>query len=245
MLTNPTLEKLEKLRLYGMAKCVEEQFGKTDYDDLTFEERIGIMVDREIIEHENRRLRTRLKQAKLRQQACLEDIDYRQRRGLDKSLVKSLETCKWINDHLNVLVTGPCGAGKSFIACALGHRACMEGYKVFYTKASRLFERLALARGDGRYARIMENLAKRDLIIIDDWGLSTLTDQESKDLFEILEDRHDNRSTVIAGQLPIEHWHDTIKNPALADAVMDRLVHNAYKIQLTGESMRKVKSQRL
>ena len=242
MLTHPTKEKLRALKLYGMVKSFEEQSSSKDYEDLSFEERLGLLIDRELTEQENRRLSSRLKRAKFRQQASMEDIDFRQKRGLDKELMKSLGQCKWLTERLNILLTGPCGAGKSFIACALGHKACLEGYKVLYFRASRLFENLALAKGDGRYCRLMSSIAKQDLLIIDDWGLSVLTDQERAQMLEILEDRHGIRSTVITSQLPIEHWHEAIGNPTLADAILDRIIHNAYKIQLKGGSMRKIKA---
>ncbi len=246
MLTHPVKEKLTVLRLHGMAKSFEEQVSSKNYEKLAFEERLGLLVDRELIEQENRRLSSRLKKAKLRQQASMEDIDYRQKRGLDKDLVKSLAECKWIKERLNILITGPCGAGKSFIACALGHKACLEGYRVLYSRASRLFENLALAKGDGRYPNLMKSIAKQDLLIIDDWGLSVLTDLERTYMLEILEDRHNLRSTVITSQLPIEHWHEAIGNPTLADAILDRIIHNSYKIQLNGKggSMRKIKSRK-
>ncbi len=247
MLTHPTGEKLRTLKLYGMARSFEEQMSSKDHEELAFEERLGLLIDREFTEQENRRLTFRLKTAKLRQEASMEDIDYRQKRGLDKSLVKSLARCKWIKERLNILLTGPCGAGKSFIACALGHKACLEGYKVLYFRAPRLFENLALAKGDGRYARIMNSIARQDLLIIDDWGLSVLNDRERADMLEILEDRHNVRSTIITSQLPIEHWHEAIGNPTLADAILDRIIHNAYKIQLSikGGSMRKIKAGNL
>ena len=241
MLTNPTAEKLRALKLHGMAKSLEEQKVSRDYDDLSFEERIGILIDRELTEQENRRLASRLKRAKLRHEASMEDIDYRQKRGLDKSLMRSLAGCAWIKERLNILLTGPCGTGKSFIACALGHKACLEGYKVIYFRATRLFEGLSIAKGDGRYPALMNSIAKTDLLIIDDWGLSVLTNQERTDMLEIVEDRHGIRSTIITSQLPVEHWHETIGNPTLADAILDRLIHNAHKIQLKGGSMRKIK----
>lgn len=244
MLTHPTAEKLRALKLYGMAKSLEEQKASRDYDDLSFEERLGLLIDRELTEQENRRLVSRLKGARLRQQASMEDIDYRQKRGLDKSLMKSLAQCAWIKERLNILLTGPCGAGKSFIACALGHKVCLEGYKVIYFRATRLFESLSIAKGDGRYAKLMNSIAKTDLLIIDDWGLSVLTNQERADMLEILEDRHGIRSTVVTSQLPIEHWHEAIGNPTLADAILDRLIHNAHKIQLKGGSMRKIKTDK-
>jgi len=243
MLTVPTLERLRELRLDGMAQAFEEQMASSDFNELTFEERLGLLVDVEVTLRKNRRLRSRLRKAKLRQQACMEDIDYRQPRGLDKPLMKSISTCKWIREHLNVLIGGPTGVGKSFIACALGHRACLEGFSVFYARAPRLFVELSVARGDGRYVKLMHTIAKSPLLIIDDWGLSIMTDQEQRDLLEILEDRHNRGSTIIATQIPIENWHEIIGNPTLADAILDRLVHNAYKINLKGESMRKKKSK--
>lgn len=243
MLTVPTLEKLRELRLDGMVRGFEEQLSSAGCNALTFEERLGLLVDRELTERNNRRLRTRLHRAKLRQQACMEDIDYHQTRGLDKSLMKSLAVCQWIRDHLNVLIAGSTGVGKSFIACALGHRACFEGFKVFYARAPRLFGELEVARGDGRYVKLMNTIAKSHLLIIDDWGLSILTDKEQRELLEILEDRNGIHSTIIASQIPVENWHEVIGNPTLADAIMDRLIHSAYKINLKGESMRKKKSK--
>jgi len=172
----------------------------------------------------------------------MEDIDYREQRGLEKSLLKSLSRCQWISDHLNVLIIGPTGVGKSFIACALAHRACLEGFRVRYFRAPRMFQELSTARGDGSYGKLMHSIAKNHLLVIDDWGLSVLTDEERRDLLEILEDRHGIHSTIIASQLPVEHWHESIGNPTLADAILDRLIHNAHKITLKGESMRKKQS---
>jgi len=239
MLSNPTLEKLTELKLHGMVGSMREQLSDDEYKDLTFEERLGIMIDKEMLERQNRRLKTRMSQSKMRLRACMEDIDYKVRRGLDKPLFKSLATCKWIHDHLNVIITGPCGVGKSFIACALGHRTCMNGLRVLYVRATRLIENLAIAHGDGRYHKLLDKLAKTDVLIIDDWGLSTLDDQASRDFLEIFDDRHDLRSTIIVSQLPVDSWHETIKNPTLADAILDRVIHNAYKIELKGDSMRK------
>jgi DNA replication protein DnaC len=244
MLVVPTQDKLRSLKLYGMLQCLKEQAASSEYAALSFEERLGLMADREITEQENRRLSSRLKQAHLRQQACMENIDFRASRGMDKSLIKSLSTCLWLKDHLNIMSTGPCGVGKSFIACALGQRACLNGYTVLYVRAPRLFSDLAIARGDGRYSRMMKSLAKTNLLIIDDWGLAVLTDSERRDLLEILEDRHSCQSTIITSQLPVKHWHETIGNPTLADAILDRLIHNAYTIELKGESMRKIASKK-
>lgn len=242
MLTVPTLEKMRSLKLCGMATAFEEQLNSESYRELTFEERLGLLIDREITYRNNRRLRSCLKRARLRQQACIEDIDFRHHRELDKQVILSLATCQWIRDHLNVLITGPTGIGKTFIACALGQRACLEGLKVMYYRASKLFKELFVSRGDGSYNKLMNTIAKTHLIIIDDWGLCALGDQEQMDLLEILEDRHQIHATIIAAQLPVEHWHQMIGNPTIADAVMDRLVNSSYKINLKGESMRKKKS---
>jgi DNA replication protein DnaC len=244
MLVIPTQDKLRSLKLYGMLRSLEEQSASEQYTDLSFEERLGLLADREITEQENRRLSSRLQRARLRQQACMENIDFKTSRGMDKSLIKSLSSCLWLKDHLNIMITGPCGVGKSFIACALGHRACLQGYTVLYLRAPRLFSDLAAAKGDGRYSRMMKSFAKTNLLIIDDWGLSVLTDFERRDLLEILEDRHNCQSTIITSQLPVKHWHETIGNPTLADAILDRLVHNAYTIDLKGESMRKIASKK-
>lgn len=242
MLKTPTMERLQELRFYGMAHALEEQFASTEYEELSFEERLALLIDREAMERENRRLSSRLKKAKLRQQACMEDIDYRHPRKLDQSLMRSLASGKWVKEHLNVLLTGPTGVGKSYLACALGHKACLLGYKVLYFRTSRLFEDLGVARGDGRYLKLMNSIAKADLIILDDWGLSPLSEREQRDFLEIMEDRHGMRSTILTSQVPAEQWHELMKNPTLADAILDRLIHNAYKINLKGESMRKKKS---
>lgn len=241
MLKTPTTDKLHALKLTGMLKGLEEQQASSEYRSLSFDERFGLLVDRETIERENRRLKTRLKQAKLKQAACFEDIDYRHPRGLDKSFMLSLGTCEWIKEHQNIIITGPTGVGKSYIACALAHKACLQGYKPRYYRVSRLFRELHAAQGDGTYLKLISAISKFHILIIDDWGLENLKDQQRNDLLEILEDRNGTRSTVVTSQLPIEHWHEVIGNPTIADAILDRLVHNAYKIDLDGESMRKRK----
>ena len=242
MLTHPTLEKLRQMKLYGMTKEFEKQLKCSDYEGLSFEERFGILVDMEMTEKENRRLATRLRQAKLRQQACMENIDYRTPRKLDKALMKSLGTCVWLKDKLNILLTGPTGAGKSFIACALGHRACLHGYRTLYFRLPRLLHDLAIARGDGRYGKIMKSISRAELLIIDDWGLVKVTEQEQMDFLEILEDRYGIHSTIIASQVAHSHWHELMSNPTIADAILDRFIHNAYKIDIVGDSMRKKKT---
>ena len=242
MLTHPILENLRALRLGTMAKTLEEQMNMPDAGTLTFEERLGLMVDRELIERGNRRLTTRLRRARLRVQACMEDIDYRSSRKLDRSLMKSLASCNWIDQRQSVLVTGPTGAGKTWIACALGHRACMEGYSVLYKRLPGFLREFSTARADGSYGKLVKVCSKTDLLIIDDWGLKRLDQQQSLDLLELLEDRYNLKSTIVAAQIPADKWHETIADPTLADAILDRLIHNSHRIELKGESMRREKS---
>ncbi len=244
MLIHPTLDQLRGLRLDGMATALEEQLQTTDIEDLRFEDRLGLLIDREVTVRNDRRQQNRLRKAKLRQKnACIEDIDFRARRGLDKELVLSLSSCEWIGQHRNVLITGPTGVGKTFLACALAQKACREGYTVQYLRLSRLLEDLALAHADGRYPKLMTGLARTDLLVLDDWGLAPLSDADRRELLEILEDRHDLRSTLVTSQLPVDTWHEAIDHPTLADAILDRLVHNAYRVALRGESMRRRKAQ--
>jgi DNA replication protein DnaC len=239
MLTHPTLDKRHALRLAGMYHALVEQMQTPDLATLSFEERLGLLVDRESTERENRRLTTRLRQAKLRQTACIEDLDYRHPRGLDKALIARLATGQWVREHHNVLITGPTGIGKTWLGCALGHKACREGLTALYLRLPRFLPELPIAKGDGRYGKLMTTLAKTDLLILDDWGLAPLSDEHRRDLLEIVEDRHDCRATLVTSQLPVDHWHEALGDPTLADAILDRLVHHAYKITLQGESMRK------
>ena len=239
MLKQPTIDKLHELRLFGMAKALEEQDASPKYERLDFLDRLALLVDRESAERDTNRLRLRLKQAKLRLTATVEDVDFRHPRGLDKSLVLALAGCRWIREHHNVIITGPTGVGKSYLACALAHKACREGFRALYLRAPRLFDDLALAKADGRYRRVLAAYARLDLLVIDDWGLASLTEEQRRDVLEILEDRHDLRSTLIASQLPIEKWHKVIGDPTLGDAILDRLVHNAHKLTLKGDSLRK------
>lgn len=243
MLNHPTLDKLQALKLTGMATALIEQANTADIQALDFEARLGLLVDREMTYRDNRRLTSRLRRAKLRHNACIEDINYRARRGLDKALIASLATCRWVHEHLNVLITGDTGIGKTWLACALAHQACREGYTALYIRLPRLLSDLAIARGDGRYAKLLTSLAKVDVLVLDDWGMAALTPEHMRDLLEVLEDRYAARSTVVTSQLPIEKWHGTIADPTFADAILDRLVHNAYKFKLKGESMRKTKSK--
>ena len=239
MLNHPTVNKLHTLKLTGMAAALADQSAIPDITDLSFEERLGLLVDREMTERENRRMSSRLRRAKLRHNAMLEDLDYRNPRGLDKGLIQSLASCQWVKEHLNVLITGPTGVGKTWLACALAHKACREGHTAQYVRLTRLLRELTIAKGDGQYAKLLTNFAKVDVLILDDWGLMKLSAENRRDLLEVLEDRHGRRSTIATSQLPIEEWHGVIGDPTLADAILDRLVHNAYKITLRGESMRK------
>ena len=239
MLTHPTLEKLQAMRLTGMVKAFAEQLQLADSEALSAEERIGLLVDREWLERDNRRLTTRLRTAKLRHHAAVEDIDYRHPRGLDRALMAKLATSTWLREHLNCLIVGPTGIGKSWLACALAQKACRDGFSALYLRAPRFFRELSIAKGDGRYPKLMRSLAKTDLLVLDDFGAAPLSDEHRRDLLELLDDRYGALSTLVTSQYPLAHWHELIGDPTLADAILDRLVHNAYKINLKGESMRK------
>ena len=239
MLNEQTTEKLYALKLLGMAEAFKEQLQQPAIDDLSFADRFGLLVDRQWTFKEDCRMKRLLKNAKLKINACIEDIDYRTPRGIDKSVLLSLSACRWIRNHQNLIICGPTGIGKTFLACALGNKACREGYSAFYIRAPKFFYLLALARADGSYGSTLARLTKTNLLVLDDWGLAPLTDPERRDLLEVIEDRHGIGSTLIASQLPIENWHDHIGDPTIADAILDRLVHNAHRLNLKGGTMRK------
>jgi DNA replication protein DnaC len=240
MLNQETLEKLRRMRLGAMADALVAQERSAEIHELSFEERLGLAVDQEWTARRDRRLARLLKQAHLRLPACPEDIDYRTPRGIDKPLLRKLLGGDWLRDGRNVLITGPTGVGKTFLACALGNAACRQGFTTRYFRVPRLLGHLELARADGSYGVVLGRLASAGLLILDDWGLAPLTAGEARDLLEVVDDRSMSKSTLISSQLPVENWHSTMADPTVADAILDRLVHGAYKIALKGESMRKV-----
>ncbi len=244
MLHQHTLEKLHTLRLTGMAQALEQQRSQPQAEELAFEERLGLLVDQEVLYRDNRRLSRLLKAAKLRVNACAEDIDYRHPRGIDRAYLSTLLSGQWIGRQQNLCITGPTGTGKTWLACALGNQACRQGHSVRYFRLPKLFEQLRIAHGDGSYTRLMNHLARADLLILDDWAIQKIAAAQRNDLMEIIEDRHGLKATLIASQLPLEHWHEYIGEATLADAILDRLLHNAHRLPLKGESMRK-KQQKL
>jgi DNA replication protein DnaC len=242
MLNEPTMEKLYEMRLSAMAEAWAAQHKDATIGALSFDERMALLVEAEHMARDNRRLRRLLKDAELRiPSACMEDVRATPARGLEKAMVRQLGSCAWIGEHLNVLITGPTGVGKSYLASALGQAACRKGLRVMCRRMPRLFDELALARVDGSYARVLSRLAKAELLILDDLGLGTPTESQRNDLLEVLEDRYGRASTVVTSQLEQKKWHEWIGEPTIADAILDRLVHNAYKLDLAGTSGRKEK----
>ena len=234
-----TVEKLITMKLHGMAEAVQEQMKNRTYKDLSFEERLGILVDREMDSRQDRKLRSLLTKARFRYQgASVEDINFMAKRGITKDVILSLSQNGWIKDKRNIIITGSTGVGKTYMACALGNSACRAGISTYYARLPRLFQELKISKADGSYGKLLQRLSRVNLLIVDDWGLSPLSDGERRDFLEIMEDRYNVRSTIISSQIPVEKWHDLIGEPTIADAICDRLIHNAHKIKLTGKSMR-------
>jgi len=239
MLIYPTVERLRSVGLHAMADALVELQDNPQAAELLHPDWLGLLVDREITYRDNRRLARRLQVAKLRQAAVVENVDYRASRGLDRALFQALITCQWIRDHQHLTLVGPTGTGKSWLACALGHKACREGFSVLYKRAPRLFADLAQARGEGRIARFLTAIERTQLLIIDDWGPEVLNAEQRRDLLEIVDDRCDKSSLLITSQVPIKQWHDIVGDPTIADAILDRIIHNTHRIELKGHSMRR------
>jgi DNA replication protein DnaC len=241
MLNNVTVDKLRTLKLTGMADELSEQL-KKPMPNLDFEERLGLLIEREWYLRENRRLSRRLRSADFKQQACIEDINYQHSRKLNKEVTKDLIRCQWIRNHLNLLITGPTGCGKTWLACAFSHRACLLGLTAKYYRLPRLWNKLKIAKIDGTYSKLLSEMAKIDVIILDDWGIASPDEEQRRDLLEILDDRYQKKSTLITSQLPISHWHEHLNDATIADAILDRLIHNAIKMELDGPSLRETQS---
>lgn len=242
MLNQPIMDKLSALKLWGMRDGLKEQMENPQYKKLSFEERFGLLMDREWDLRQSRKLQRRMRVARFREQAVMEDLEISAKRGLDRKQVLYLAEGKWISERLNTIITGPTGAGKTYLACALGHAACRNGHSVRYFQLSRLLEKLKLCRADGSYPKFLEKLAKTKLLILDDWLRHPLSETQTQDILELMEDRYNKSSTMVTTQLPVAEWHELFGNPTLADAIMDRMIHNAYRLELKGESMRKKKS---
>jgi len=239
MLQEPMMEKLTAMRLLGMVDALKAQEQDPASRELSFLERLGMLVDQHWTWRENQALARRLHAAKLKG-ACVEEIDYRASRGLDKSVIRALaQKSAWVGNHENIFVLGPTGVGKSFVACALAQKACRDGYSAFYTRAAALFRDLAIARADGSLRSLLVRLSRIEVLLIDDWAMAPMSEAERRDFWEICEDRYQTRSTILTSQLPVARWHEQIGDPTVADGILDRLVHNAYRIDTRGDSMRK------
>ena len=244
MLNQPTLEKLQTMKLYGMADAFRTQMETADTAQLSFEERFAMLVDQQWLWKENRALARRLRAAKLKERGVVEDIDYQLPRGLDRKLIRTLASSEWVRQHQNLLLIGPTGIGKTWLGCALAQKACRDGFTILHKRAAELFRDLAVAHVDGSFGRQLAKLARIDILVLDDFAMAPLKDSERRDFLEVCDDRYQRRSTILTSQLPLVHWHEQIGDPTLADSILDRLVHNSYRLELTGESMRKKRNRK-
>lgn len=240
MLTHPLFEQLKTLRCQGMLEAFQEQLNTPDINRLSFDERFALLVERESLARENRKLINRLRQAKLKEDACVEDIDYSAERQLSKTVITRLAECSWISKKENMLITGSTGAGKTYLACAFANQACRQGYGARYIRLPKLFQAITIAKADGSYIKLMDYVAKLPLLVLDDWGIAPMNDANRRDLLEIIDDRYQRSSTLITSQLPVQAWHDSIGDATLGDAILDRLIHNAHRIEVKGPSMREI-----
>ena len=244
MLNQPTLDKMHAMKMTGMAEALQQQLDSRSFNKLSFEERLGMLLDAEYAAREQRKLTRRLQRAKLRQpSACIEDIDFKTRRGLKRQALMALARCDWIDDALNVVITGPTGTGKTYLTCALANKACRSGFTAYYVRGAQLPQDMTVTRGDGSYPRLLRRITRTHLLVIDDWLLTPFTATERREILEVIEDRHERASTLIASQLPISAWHEALGEPTLADSICDRLIHAAHKIELKGRSMREIRAQ--
>jgi DNA replication protein DnaC len=244
MLNQPTIEKLNAMKLHGMADAFRAQLESPSASQLGFEERFALLVDQQWLWKENRALTRRLQSAHLKERGVIEDIDYQHPRGLDRKLMRTLATSEWIRQKQNLLLIGPTGIGKSWLSCALAHKACRDGFSVLHQRTSELFRDLAVAHVDGSIGRLLLKLSRIDVLLLDDFAMAPLKDSERRDFLEICDDRYQRRSMILTSQMPIAHWHEQIGDPTIADSILDRLVHNAYRIELAGESMRKKRGRK-
>lgn len=240
MLTHPLFEQLKTLRCQGILEAYQEQLNTPDIHRLSFDERFALLIEREYLVRENRKLTNRLRQAKLKENACMEDVDYSPDRNLSKTVITRLAECSWIVKKENVLITGPTGSGKTWLACAFANQACRQGYGARYIRLPKLFQAIGIAKADGSYIKLMEFVSKLSLLVLDDWGLVPMNDDNRRDLLEIIDDRYHRSSTLITSQLPVQEWYESIGDATLGDAIMDRLIHNAHRIEIKGPSMRAV-----
>ncbi len=245
MMKEHTIGKLKELTLHGMARAYEEQLALPEAQSLPFDDRLGLLVDREEADRQNRRYQRRLKSARLREKAAIEDLEFSPERGLDKGLILTLAGCQWIEGKQHILITGPTGAGKTFVGCALANKAMQQGYNVRYVRLPRLFQDFATARASGQYAKLLASLARVDVLLLDDWGLAPLGGEQRRDFLELVEDRYGTKSLIMTSQLPVDRWFDVIGDPTVADAILDRIVHRSHRLDLKGESIRRRKAREL